>query len=80
MVVNDGIVFLLAQKEIKVLEYFIKHNDKVVSADELVSNIWGYDEYPTNSTIRTYIKNIRKIIGDKSLITVKGIGYRFETR
>ena len=80
LVINDGFECSLSQKEIKILEYFIKHKNRIISVAELVSNIWGYDETPTNSTIRTYIKNIRKIIGDLFLITVKGMGYRFETR
>ena len=80
IIIYNEAEFSLAQKEIKILEYFIKHKNKTISADELIANIWTYESTPTNATIRTYIKNIRKIIGDKILITIKGMGYRFETR
>ena len=76
----DDVKYTLAQKEIKILEYFIKYRNTTISADELISNIWSYEDSPTNATIRTYIKNIRKIIGDEYLITIKGIGYKLETR
>ena len=80
VVINKGIEFSLAQKEIKILEYFIKNKNIIVSADELISNLWVYQETPVSSTIRTYIKNIRKVIGDEPLRTIKGMGYRLETR
>jgi len=79
-VLYEGTEISLAQKELKILEYFIKNKNEVVSADELMVNIWGYEETPTNATIRTYIKNIRKVIGDEFIVTLKGIGYKLETR
>ncbi len=80
VIVYDEVEFSLSQKEVKILEYFIKHKNTTISADELIANIWGYEEAPVSATIRTYIKNIRKIIDDKILITIKGMGYRLETR
>lgn len=80
VILNENIELSLSKKETMILEYFIQQIDKVVSAQELISNIWGYDESPTNATIRTYIKNIRKAIGEDILKTVKGIGYKLETR
>ena len=67
----------IAQKESEVLEYLIQNKNKIVSIDELSMNVWAYEESPTASTIRTYIKNLRKIVGDKSIINVRGVGYRF---
>ena len=67
----------IAQKECEVLGYLIKNKNKIVSIDELSVNIWAYEESPTASTIRTYIKNLRKIIGDELIINVRGVGYRF---
>jgi len=68
----------LTQKEAQILEYFIKNSNRVVSLDELVSNIWDMDSAPTYATIRTYIKNLRKILGKDLLTTLKGVGYKFE--
>lgn len=64
-------------KECEVLQYLIKNSDKIVSIDELISNIWSYEESPLSSTIRTYVKNLRKILGDDQIINIRGVGYRF---
>jgi len=68
----------LSNKEAKIFEYFIKNKNRIISTEELVSNIWEYDATPSNATIRTYIKNLRKILNNDMLVTIKGIGYRFE--
>ena len=75
--INDKIVNL-AQKERDILKYFCTHKNRVVSSDELLQNIWAYDEMPTDATIRVYIKNLREIIGKDKITTIRGIGYRFE--
>ncbi len=67
----------LTKKESKILEYFLKNRDATVSLEELGSNIWTYEEAPVDSTIRTYIKNLRKILGEECITTIKGVGYRF---
>ena len=74
----DNKLFSLSQKEAQILEYFIQNRNKIVSLDEISSNIWGFDSAPTYSTIRTYIKNLRKILGKDLLTTLKGVGYKFE--
>lgn len=69
----------IAQKECDVLEYLIKNKNKPVSIDELSLNVWAYEEAPIASTIRTYIKNLRKIIGDEFIVNIRGVGYRFNS-
>lgn len=66
----------LSKTEAKVFEYFIKNRNKSISIEEISLNNWLYDEVPTATTIRTYIKNLRKILGKDRIITSKGIGYR----
>lgn len=68
---------VLSKKESKVFEYFLKNRDRVISIDELIANVWTYEDAPTNSTVRTYIKNFRKILGEAFIETIKGVGYRF---
>ena len=75
--INDKIVNL-AQKERDILKYFCTHKNRVVSSEEILQNIWAYDEMPTDATIRVYIKNLREIIGKDKITTIRGIGYRFE--
>lgn len=68
----------LSQKESKILEYFLKNLNRTISFEELTNNIWQYDTIPSNATIRTYIKNLRKILDENIITTVKGLGYKFE--
>ncbi|XOB61188.1 response regulator transcription factor [Campylobacterota bacterium DY0563] len=68
----------IAQKERDILKYFIKHKNRVISSEELLQNIWVYEEMPTDATIRVYIKNLREILGKDTIQTIRGIGYKFE--
>jgi len=76
---NDQKVYTLAKKEAMILHYFYTHSNKIISTEELIANIWEYDNTPNEATIRTYIKNIRKYIGEESIVTIKSVGYRFNT-
>jgi len=70
---------LLRDKEVKILKYFLENRGRVINSDELVNNIWSFNESPTNATIRTYIKNLRVALGDREFITtIKGLGYKFD--
>ncbi|PLY07306.1 MAG: DNA-binding response regulator [Arcobacter sp.] len=66
----------LSKTEAKVFEYFIKNRNKSISIEEISLNNWIYDEVPTATTIRTYIKNLRKILGKDRITTIKSIGYK----
>jgi len=68
----------IAQKERDILKYFCKHKNRVVSSEELLQNIWAYEEMPTDATIRVYIKNLRELLGKDRIQTIRGIGYKFE--
>lgn len=70
----------LPLKEAQILKYLLNNENRCISQDELSSNIWSYEDAPTSSTIRTYIKNIRKIIGEEYIETIKGVGYRFNKK
>jgi len=78
-VINDDKKTVLSQKESKIFEYFIKNKNRIISFEEIINNIWKYDTTPTNATIRTYIKNLRKILDENIIVTVKGLGYKFES-
>ncbi|MFK5974863.1 MAG: response regulator transcription factor [Sulfurovum sp.] len=72
---ND--IIEIRQKESQVLEYLIRNKGKVISCDELIENIWSDDNIPAYATIRTYIKNLRKIFEKDYIDNIKGEGYRF---
>ncbi len=67
----------LSKKEGEFLAYFLHNRTEVISSDELMSNVWSYDTAPSSSTLRTYIKNIRKLLGEDSITTIRGVGYVF---
>ncbi len=75
---KDDITINLALKERDILKYFCTHKNRIISSDELLQNIWAYDDMPTDATIRVYIKNLREIIGKDKITTIRAVGYRFE--
>ncbi|EQB35378.1 hypothetical protein M947_08835 [Sulfurimonas hongkongensis] len=66
----------LSNKEFKIIEYFLRHKDSIISHQELIANIWLESQIPSEATIRTYIKNIRAALGKDFITTIKGVGYR----
>jgi DNA-binding response OmpR family regulator len=78
-IINNNQKIHISNKEAMVLIYFLNNKNKLISMEELGENIWGYENVPTNATIRTYIKNIRNHIGEDYITNIKGLGYRFNT-
>ena len=73
----DDKIIEMRQKEAQVLEYFIRNEGKIISCDEIIENVWNDEHVPTHATIRTYIKNLRKMFEKEYFDNVKGEGYRF---
>jgi len=69
--------FVLRQKEVKILRYLMRNEGRIVTFDELISDVWQGEELPTHATIRTYIKNLRKLLPEGAIENIKGEGYRF---
>ncbi|MCT7578839.1 response regulator transcription factor [Aliarcobacter butzleri] len=76
LIIKNNQKIHLAKKECEVLQYLI-NSSKTVSVEELSLNLWAYEDNPNDSTIRTYIKNLRKILGEEKIINIRGVGYRF---
>ena len=74
--INDKEIYI-ARKECEMLLYLINNYKKVVSIEELSINVWRYEDSPNPSTVRTYIKNLRKILGEKFITNIRGVGYKF---
>ncbi|MDQ7066577.1 MAG: response regulator transcription factor [Sulfurimonas sp.] len=70
--------YTLTHKESSFLHYLYKNRSRVVSSDELLQNIWEFDEMPSDDAVRTLIKNLRKQIGKEHILNVRGEGYKFE--
>jgi DNA-binding response OmpR family regulator len=68
----------ISLKESQILHYLVRNKNRVVATDELLQNLWEYDEMPSHDTIRTYIKNLRQIVGKEHIVNIRAAGYRFE--
>jgi len=72
----------LSAQEIKLLDYFYMHPDIIISREELLHSVWGYDTDITTRTIDVHIARIRQKMGDiqdspRYIHTIRGIGYKF---
>ena len=72
----------LTPREFKILRLFIENPGKVVSRNELLDKVWGYDVFPTTRTVDNHIVKLRKQIEDvpsepKLISSVRGVGYKF---
>lgn len=79
--VDDEIVDL-TPKEYDLLVYMVKNKNIALSRDKLLNQVWGYDFYGEDRTVDTHIKMLRNSIKyyRKFIITVRGVGYKFDTR
>lgn len=76
----DGESVSLGNKESKLLKLFIKLPDRVLSHEYIYMHLWDYDEEPSDTSLRTYIKNLRKIVGKERIVSIKKQGYKFTTQ
>jgi len=67
----------LGGKEAKLLELFLQHPDEVLSHERIYAALWDYDEEPSDNALRTYVKNLRKLIGKERIVSIKKQGYRY---
>lgn len=66
-------------KETKLLKLFLLNQNQILSHDQIYDYVWDYDEESSEFSLRTYMKNLRKIFGKERIISVKKLGYRFTT-
>ncbi|QKF73135.1 two-component system response regulator [Aliarcobacter faecis] len=64
-------------KELKLLKLFLQHPNELLSHDKIYDFVWDYDEEYSDNSLRTYIKNLRKILGKDTIVSLKKLGYRF---
>jgi DNA-binding response OmpR family regulator len=75
----DGGIVSLGHKESKLLKLFMKNEGEVIVHERIYQHLWDYDEEPSDTALRTYIKNLRKIIGKERIVSIKKQGYKFIT-
>ncbi len=70
--------FQLRKKEAQLLDYFLSQQNRLLSFEEIIEEVWRFDEVPTHATVRTYIKNLRSYGLESNIENIKGVGYRFK--
>ena len=68
----------LTLKEFNILKTLIENYPQVITRENLLDNVWGYDYYGDTRVVDAHIKNIRKKLGKPYIKTVKGIGYSLD--
>jgi DNA-binding response OmpR family regulator len=73
---TDGRTVDLTAREFTMLEVLIRHAGQVLSREQLLSHVWGYDYDPGSNVVDVYIGYLRRKLGSNSIETVRGMGYR----
>ncbi|MBW4464022.1 MAG: response regulator transcription factor [Pegethrix bostrychoides GSE-TBD4-15B] len=68
----------LSAREFTMLEVFLRHPGQVVSREQLLNSVWGYDYDPGSNVVDVYVGYLRKKIGGDAIETVRGMGYRWK--
>jgi DNA-binding response OmpR family regulator len=66
----------LAAREFTLAEIFVRHPGQVLSREQLLSYVWGYDYDPGSNIVDVYVGYLRKKLGSNCIETVRGMGYR----
>ncbi|MBO6536385.1 MAG: response regulator transcription factor [Balneolaceae bacterium] len=81
-VLKNGEELMLSAKEFQLLRFLVEHADMILSRDQLLNEVWGYDALPSTRTVDVHIAWLRqKLESDnrfpKHIVTVHGFGYKF---
>ena len=74
----DGAIVDLTAKEFALLETFLRHPGQVLSREQLLSHVWGYDYDPGSNIVDVYVGYLRRKLGQERFETVRGMGYRLQ--
>lgn len=66
----------LSSREFALLEALLRHAGQVLSREQILSRVWGYDFDPGSNVVDVYIRYLRRKVGSERIETVRGVGYR----
>jgi DNA-binding response OmpR family regulator len=69
----------LSAREFILAEVFLRHPMQVLSREQLLNRIWGYDYQPGSNIVDVYVGHLRKKFGGDRIKTMRGVGYRFQS-
>jgi DNA-binding response OmpR family regulator len=67
----------LSAREFDLLRTFLEHPNQVLSREQLLAHVWGYDYDPGSNVVDVYVGYLRRKLGSQSFETVRGVGYRY---
>jgi DNA-binding response OmpR family regulator len=79
-VIIDESVVDLSAREFALAEVFFRHPGQVLSREQLLSHVWGYDFDPGSNVVDVYVGYLRRKLGKDRITSIRGMGYRLETR
>lgn len=78
LVISDGKEIVLPRKEFELLALLYSKPQKVFTREEIFKKVWGTDVIVGDRTIDVHIRKLREKIGDHHIVTLKGVGYKYE--
>ena len=75
----DGKLVELSAREFVLAETFLRHPGQVLSREQLLSHVWGYEFDPGSNVVDVYVGYLRKKLGADKITTVRGMGYRYSS-
>jgi DNA-binding response OmpR family regulator len=73
----NNIEQMLQSKEHKLLKLFLQHRGELLVHEVIMEHLWDFDEVPSDGSLRTYIKTLRKHLGGDRIVSHKRLGYQF---
>ena len=77
-VICDGVEMVLPRKEFALFDLLYSEPERLFSREEIYGRVWGSEVIVGDRTIDVHIRRLRRKIGNEHIITVKGMGYRFQ--
>jgi two-component system, OmpR family, copper resistance phosphate regulon response regulator CusR len=73
---HEGATVELSAREFALAEMFLRHPGQVLSREQLLSHVWGYEFDPGSNVVDVYVGYLRKKLGSDVIRTIRGMGYR----
>lgn len=74
--VSGADTYELTPREFVMLEMFLQNPGQVISREQLLDRVWGYDHDPGSNVVDVYVRYLRKKIGADAIVSVRGLGYK----
>ncbi|MFD6097680.1 response regulator transcription factor [Nocardiopsis flavescens] len=73
-----GATVTLSAREFALLEVLVRHPGQVFSQPQLLDRVWGYDFDGASNVVEVYVSQLRRKLGARRIVTVRGVGYRLD--